>query len=71
MLTALIRGSSPQHGLFAMYNIKFVISNACIKLKETAWVKTHCCELQLMKAGRYYIISDREFTAQHYLFAVV
>lgn len=48
MLIALIRGSSQQHGLFAMYNIKLVISNTCITLKETAWVKTCCCELQLM-----------------------
>jgi hypothetical protein len=33
---------------FAMYNIKLVISNTCIKLKETAWVEICCCELQLM-----------------------
>ena len=71
MLTALIRGSSQQHGLFPMYNIKFVTSNACIKLKETAWVKTRCCELQLKNAGGYYIMCDRDFTVQQYLFAVV
>ena len=43
MLIPLSRGGSQQYGLFAMYNIKFVIPDACIKLKETTWFETFCC----------------------------
>ena len=60
MLTAVIRGSSQQHGLFAMYNIKFLISNAnneIHKYKTRNNNNLHCPIANLSKLNKGAYIS--------------